>query len=113
MEKCLRKKLPGGVFRDVPVKRSVAMGLIRGKGNRTTELPLRLALVRNGVRDWNLHVAELPGKPDFYFPKQQLAVFVDGCFWHGCARCGHIPKTNSSFWGAKIERNRERRISVK
>jgi len=35
-------------------------------------------------------------------------VFVDGCFWHGCRKCGHIPRTNSRFWGAKITGNRAR-----
>jgi DNA mismatch endonuclease (patch repair protein) len=50
----------------------------------------------------------LPGSPDFYFKSSRLAVFVDGCFWHGCRRCGHIPKTNTSFWAAKLSRNRER-----
>ena len=49
-----------------------------------------------------------PGKPDFYFPASRVAVFVDGCFWHGCPRCGHTPRTNRPFWSAKITRNRER-----
>ena len=35
-----------------------------------------------------------------------LAVFVDGCFWHGCRRCGHIPRTNQGFWAEKVSRNR-------
>jgi DNA mismatch endonuclease (patch repair protein) len=35
-------------------------------------------------------------------------VFVDGCFWHGCPRCGHVPHTNSTFWHAKFSRNHER-----
>jgi DNA mismatch endonuclease (patch repair protein) len=46
--------------------------------------------------------------PDFFFARRRVAVFVDGCFWHGCPRCGHIPKTNSAYWGAKIARNRTR-----
>jgi DNA mismatch endonuclease (patch repair protein) len=50
----------------------------------------------------------VPGKPDFFFPASHLAVFVDGCFWHGCVRCAHPFKTRSSFWNAKIERNKER-----
>jgi DNA mismatch endonuclease (patch repair protein) len=37
-----------------------------------------------------------------------LAVFVDGCFWHGCPQCGHVPKTRSPFWEAKFQRNRMR-----
>ena len=107
MEKYLRLKLRGGVFRNVSEKRSAAMGKVRGKGNRTTEMRLRYALVRAGISGWRLHVP-IPGRPDFYFYKQKIAIFVDGCFWHGCPKCGHIPKVNRAFWRAKIERNRER-----
>jgi DNA mismatch endonuclease Vsr len=67
-----------------------------------------LALVRAQLTGWRMHVDALPGKPDFYFPAQRVAVFVDGCFWHGCPRCGHVPKSNSVFWAAKIARNRKR-----
>lgn len=83
------------------------MGKIRGKGNRTTEVRLRLGLVRTAISGWCLH-PELPGRPDFFFWNQKVAVFVDGCFWHGCPRCGHIPRTNRAFWRAKIERNQNR-----
>ncbi|MGD9382298.1 MAG: very short patch repair endonuclease, partial [Candidatus Thorarchaeota archaeon] len=51
---------------------------------------------------------ELKGKPDFFFPEKRVVVFVDGCFWHGCPKCGHVPKTNSAFWRTKIQRNKER-----
>jgi DNA mismatch endonuclease (patch repair protein) len=107
MEKYLRLKLRGGVFRNVTPKRSAAMGKVRSKGNRTTEVRLRYALVRAGISGWHLHVP-IPGRPDFYFDKQKVAIFVDGCFWHGCPKCGHIPKANRAFWRAKIERNQER-----
>jgi len=50
----------------------------------------------------------MPGKPDFYFPAARLAVFSDGCFWHGCKCTSHRFKTNPSFWLAKIKRNRQR-----
>ena len=113
MERLLRKTLRGGRFVSVPPKRSALMGRIRGKGNRTTEVPLRLALVRSGIRGWKLHDSGLPGKPDFYFPSAGLAIFVDGCFWHGCAKCGHMPKTNAGFWTAKLLRNKQRRNLVK
>lgn len=53
-----------------------------------------------------MHPNGLPGSPDF--PFQTLAVFVDGCFWHGCPKCGHLPKTRRSFWQMKIERNKKR-----
>jgi DNA mismatch endonuclease (patch repair protein) len=55
-----------------------------------------------------LHPDGIPGRPDFIFTKRRVAVFVDGCFWHGCPRCGHIPKTNTPFWKAKIQRNIDR-----
>jgi DNA mismatch endonuclease (patch repair protein) len=107
MEKYLRLKLRGGVFRNVPPKRSLAMGKVRSKGNRTTEVRLRYALVRAGISGWRLHVP-IAGRPDFYFYREKIAIFVDGCFWHGCPKCGHIPKVNQAFWRAKIERNHER-----
>jgi len=47
-------------------------------------------------------------KPDFVFPKQQIAVFVDGCFWHACPRHYQAPKANADYWVPKITRNRER-----
>ena len=72
-----------------------------------------MALVRAGASGWVGHPKDIPGKPDFYFESARLAVFVDGCFWHGCAKCGHIPKTNQTFWAAKIDGNRKRHRKVK
>jgi DNA mismatch endonuclease, patch repair protein len=106
MERFLRELLPSG-FENVSAVRSAAMGKVRSRNNRTTELRLRMALIRLGQRGWVLH-PNLPGRPDFFFVRAKLAVFVDGCFWHGCKKCGHVPKTRSRFWSAKIERNRRR-----
>ena len=52
-------------------------------------------------------------KPDFVFPRERVAVFVDGCFWHGCPRCYTRPKSNRKFWDAKVARNqaRDRRVT--
>src|SRR5262245_20376957 len=108
MEKALRKHLPGGEFQDVSPQRSRAMGAIKGRGNKTTERRLRLALVRNGISGWKVNPSGIKGKPDFVFHEYKVVVFVEGCFWHGCAMSGHFPKKNSSFWRAKIERNVER-----
>lgn len=108
MERALRQHLPGGVFSSVTPRASKNFSGIRGRNNRTTEVRFRLALVRAGISGWKMHNRALPGNPDFVFLKEQIAVFVDGCFWHGCPRCGHIPKTNSPFWKAKIQRNIER-----
>jgi DNA mismatch endonuclease (patch repair protein) len=84
------------------------MSSVKGRGNKTTELRLRLALVRNGISGWHLHPKGVAGVPDFFFPKEKVAVFVDGCFWHGCPRCGHLPKNNSEFWKEKINRTKIR-----
>ncbi len=108
MERRLREKLTGGKFQDVPVARSRHMSAVRGKGNRTTELRFRFALVRAGVQGWKLHPAGLAGRPDLVFPRERVAIFLDGCFWHGCERCGHRPRHNADFWAAKIRRNRDR-----
>jgi DNA mismatch endonuclease (patch repair protein) len=108
MERRLKNFLDHGKFENVPEKRSRTMSAIRGKHNRTTELRLRMALIREGIKGWKLHAKELPGNPDFYFAHKKLAVFVDGCYWHGCPKCGHIPKTRSRFWEAKIKRNQQR-----
>ena len=82
------------------------MSAIRSRGNKSTEMVLRMALVRAKMGGWIMHPKGVPGKPDFFFAANNLAVFVDGCFWHGCNRCGHIPKTNRPYWKAKIARNR-------
>ena len=108
MERALRAHLPEGSFEDTPPQRSKAMQSVRGKENRTTEQCLRLGLVRAGVRGWTVRPSGYAGSPDFFFAARRLAVFVDGCFWHGCPRCGHLPRTNGEFCKAKIERNRKR-----
>jgi DNA mismatch endonuclease, patch repair protein len=107
MEKRLKEILDSTVPLEITPARSRLMQSIRGKGNRSTELTLRMLLVRMGIKGWSLH-AKLPGKPDFLFREHKLAVFVDGCFWHGCASCGHTPKTRSTFWAMKLELNRLR-----
>ena len=81
-------------------KRSAVMKLVRSKGNKQTELQLKTQLRRNGISGWRRHLP-LPGKPDFAFPRQKVAVFVDGCFWHGCPRCYKAPKSNRRFWREK------------
>jgi len=108
MERYLHDVLGSTKFADVDVVRSKTMSAIRGKGNKTTELTLRMALIRAGVSGWRLHAADVLGRPDFFFPREAVAVFVDGCFWHGCSRCGHTPKTRSAFWAAKFARNKAR-----
>ena len=48
------------------------------------------------------------GKPDFVFPEVKIAVFVDGCFWHGCPKHANAPKNNREFWRQKIDANKKR-----
>jgi DNA mismatch endonuclease, patch repair protein len=94
--------------------RSRIMSAIRSKGNTTTELALAKLFRRCGISGWRRHSA-LAGRPDFTFPKEKLAVFVDGCFWHGCPRCSQVPLNNRAYWLEKIERNkrRDRRVASK
>jgi len=108
MERVLRKKLKNGEFANVSPERSRLMGRVRSKGNRSTEQSFRLALVRARIRGWVLHTKTVFGRPDFYFPRDRVAVFIDGCFWHGCEKCGHLPRTRSAFWRTKFQRNKSR-----
>ena len=95
-------------------KRSEVMSNIRGKGNKSTEIKLLKLFRENGIKGWRRH-QPLPGKPDFIFRKERLAVFVDGCFWHGCPRCYIKPKQNAEFWDKKIGSNikRDKKVSRK
>jgi DNA mismatch endonuclease, patch repair protein len=91
--------------------RSKIMAAVHSRGNTTTELPLAKLLWAAGVRGYRKHWP-VAGKPDFAWPGRKLAVFVDGCFWHGC-RCKYLPRTNTEFWRKKIETNkrRDRRVA--
>jgi DNA mismatch endonuclease (patch repair protein) len=92
-------------------KRSEVMSKIRGKGNEKTEVRLARLMRAERIRGWRRHLP-IPGRPDFSFRKQKVAVFVDGCFWHGCPKCFQLPKQNRAFWKVKIEGNRKRDQSV-
>ena len=93
-------------------KRSAVMSLIRGSGNKDTELRLIQVFRANVITGWR-RGSKLPGKPDFVFPKLKTAVFVDGCFWHGCPKHGTKPKNRAAFWLAKLTGNkaRDRRVN--
>ena len=88
-------------------KRSAVMALIRSRGNRATELRLIALMREHGITGWRRN-ARVFGKPDFVFRVEKLAVFVDGCFWHGCPRHGTMPASNRAFWEAKLTRNAAR-----
>jgi DNA mismatch endonuclease (patch repair protein) len=94
-------------------KRSLVMAAIRSKGNKDTELKLVSILRAAGITGWRRHQA-LVGRPDFVFRRERVAVFVDGCFWHGCPRHGRQPGSNSGYWMPKLARNkaRDREVSA-
>lgn len=118
-----------------PEKRSAVMARILSRGNKSTEIKLMEMLRAAGIRGWRRHAritvmglgksakgpkVKVVGKrssmdsqvlrvrPDFVFWRAGVALFVDGCFWHGCPRHGTQPKQNGEFWAAKIERNQKR-----
>lgn len=88
------------------------------QGNRSKdtkpELALRKALWRAGIRGYRVHVRTAKGSPDIFFRRAKLAVFVHGCFWHGCPHCTsyRLPRTNAAFWKAKLEENMARDAKV-
>ena len=93
-------------------ERSERMSRIRSFGNRATELRF-IALIReHRITGWR-RGSLLPGKPDFIFRVAKVAVFVDGCFWHGCPRHARTPKTRVRFWKTKLARNAQRDREVR
>jgi DNA mismatch endonuclease (patch repair protein) len=93
-------------------QRSYTMSRIRSNQNASTELQFLALLRRARIVGWRRN-SDLPGKPDFVFPNGRLAVFIDGCFWHGCPRCALKSKSNAAYWSPKISGNvvRDRRIT--
>lgn len=89
-------------------KRSQNMAAIRARDNKTTEVEFARQLRINKISGWRKHQKGAYGSPDFLFRKEKLAVFVDGCFWHGCKKHCIMPKSNQSYWNPKIERNKKR-----
>jgi DNA mismatch endonuclease, patch repair protein len=93
-------------------KRSKVMACIRSRGNKDTELKLASILRAAHIIGWRRH-QPLPGRPDFVFSRARLAVFVDGCFWHGCPTHGRKPGSNRDYWLPKLLRNRQHDCAVK
>jgi len=69
------------------------------------ELALRRALWAAGLRGYRTHALGVPGRPDVAFTRARVAVFVHGCFWHGCPEHGTWPRSNPEYWRPKIEGN--------
>ena len=91
--------------------RSSIMSSIRSKDTKP-EMAVRRTLWASGLR-YRVHDRSVLGTPDISNKRRRLAIFVDGCFWHGCPMCYKEPKTNTGFWREKIRRNRARREAVR
>ena len=85
-------------------KRSEIMSVIRSKGNKSTELKLIEFFKKNGIIGWRRNYM-VKGHPDFIFPRKKIAIFVDGCFWHGHDCRNTRPSDNSEYWQKKREHN--------
>lgn len=72
--------------------------------NTKAELLFRRYIWSQNVRGYRIN-AKIKGKPDLYFPRKKIAVFIDGCFWHKCPICFARPKSNNEYWDKKIENN--------
>jgi DNA mismatch endonuclease, patch repair protein len=83
------------------------MAAVKSKENKATELKLISIFRANGIIGWRRN-QKLAGNPDFIFRKEWIAVFVDGCFWHGCPIHCRKPNSNRSYWNQKIVRNQNR-----
>lgn len=84
-------------------QRSYCMSQIKSR-NTAVELLFRKFLRQRGYKDYSLR-SKMTGKPDLYFPKRKLAVFIDGCFWHKCPKCFIGPKSKNEYWDKKIRNN--------
>lgn len=86
----------------------------QSRRDTTPELVVRSAVWRRGLRYYvdRRPLRTVRRRADLVFPSQRVAVFIDGCFWHGCPMHGRIPKTNTAWWDEKIRRNRARDSST-
>jgi DNA mismatch endonuclease (patch repair protein) len=91
-----------------PEQRSRNMAAIRSAGTsaeRRLAAVLRTLFPRRRIIE---RTKDLPGRPDFYLPGLKLAIFADGCFWHGCPKHGRLPGDNPDYWRPKLARNAAR-----
>lgn len=95
-----------------PEKRSWIMAQVKSRGNRSTEVKMIDLLRQERITGWRRNY-DLLGSPDLVFPKEKVAVFLDGCFWHGHPTKCRMPRANRAYWEGKIARNvaRDRRIT--
>jgi DNA mismatch endonuclease (patch repair protein) len=88
-------------------QRSEVMRKVKSRRNKSTELSLIAFFKANRIKGWRRNY-KLFGKPDFAFPRHKIAVFADGCFWHGHDCRNTRPKDNADYWSKKRERNMNR-----
>lgn len=86
-------------------KRSLVMKAVKSKNTKTTELALMKIFKEYRINGWR-RTYPLVGKPDFVFREKRIAVFVDGCFWHGHDCRNVTPENNAEFWAKKREYNK-------
>ena len=86
--------------------RSAIMQKIKSKGNKSSEISLIKVFQDQGIRGWRRGYP-VKGHPDFVFLEKRVAIFVDGCFWHGHDCRNTSPEENKDFWMKKIGRNIE------
>jgi DNA mismatch endonuclease (patch repair protein) len=88
-------------------ERSRIMASVKSKNTKSTELKFISILKDTGISGWRRNY-RLTGKPDFVFPRLKIAVFIDGCFWHGCPIHCRMPSSNVNYWNGKIKKNKAR-----
>lgn len=90
------------------------MRAVRAKGNKTTELAMMQAFKEHKITGWRRNY-KLPGKPDFVFTRARLAVFVDGCYWHGHKCQKPRDSQKEGFWKEKMAYNKrhDRQVTKK
>ena len=92
-------------------KRSDIMHRVRSKNNKSTELKLIKIFKENHMIGWKRNYP-VKGHPDFVFLDKKIAVFVDGCFWHGHKCRNTIPTSNTEYWEKKRARNIEHDLKI-
>lgn len=90
--------------------RSKVMASIKGRNTRP-EIVVRKLLWAKGIR-YRIHDKKVTGTPDISNKSKKIAIFIDGCFWHGCNNCYKEPRTNVAYWHTKIINNKKRRKEI-
>lgn len=93
------------------VERRAIMQKVKSKGNKSTEGKLLAIFKDNNIKGWRRNYP-LKGKPDFVFLGKKIAIFTDGCFWHGHYCRNITPKQNADYWSKKRQKNIDRDKAV-